>query len=116
AAVSQSTSGCAPAPDGDAVAVLGAVPTRRSSDLNDSVTFPDLATGSHTVTLSGIASNCSVSGGTQRTVNVPAGGSTSASFSISCPTPPPPTDTSNEPTCTSGGSPDPDGYTVTVSG
>src|SRR5207302_8355470 len=52
--------------------------------------FTDLAAGSHTVTLSGIASNCTVSGGPSQTVTVPEGGSTSATFSISCPTPPPP--------------------------
>src|SRR5207248_7279093 len=81
-----------------------------------SATFDGLAAGSHTVTLSGIASNCSVSSGTQRTVNVPAGGSTSASFSIDCPTPPPPTGSLNVSTNTSGATPDTDGNTVTVIG
>src|SRR2546430_11968455 len=38
-----------------------------------SVTFNGLATGSHTVTLSGAPSTCSVSGGTSQTVNVAAG-------------------------------------------
>src|SRR5256886_8187544 len=83
--VSTSTSGGTPDPDGYTVTVSGG--GSQTIGNNDSVTFPDLATGSHTVTLSGIASNCSVSGGTQRSVNVPAGGSTSASFPLSCPPP-----------------------------
>ena len=64
------------------------------------MTFSDLTAGNHTVTLSGIAPNCSVSGGTQRTVSVPAGGSTSESFSVDCPTPPPP---NQPPSVTAGG-------------
>src|SRR5204862_5897201 len=42
---------------------------------------------SHTVVLSGVAGNCTVTGGTSRTVTVPAGGSVTASFAVSCPTP-----------------------------
>src|SRR5207247_8536959 len=49
-----------------------------------SVTFNELVTGSHTVTLSEPPSNCSVSGGTSQTVNVAAGQTATASFSISC--------------------------------
>jgi len=88
--VSTSTSGGTPDPNGYTVSVSGGGGGSQHIDTDGSVTFDGLAAGSHTVTLSGIASNCSVSGGTQRSVNVPAGGSTSASFSISCSTPPPP--------------------------
>jgi PKD repeat protein len=80
--VSTSTSGGTPDPDGYSVTVSGG--GSQTIGDNDSVTFPDLATGSHTVTLSGIASNCSVSGGTSQTVNVPAGGSATVSFTITC--------------------------------
>src|SRR5207248_9848509 len=83
---------------------------------NDGVTFTNLAAGSHTVTLSGIASNCSVSSGTQRTVNVPAGGSTSASFSVTCSTPPPPTVRLNVSTDASDSTVRPEAYTVTRTG
>src|SRR3989440_6977103 len=75
-----------------------------------------VSTGSHTVVLSGIAWNCTVSGGTSRTVTVPAGGTATASFAVSCPTPPPPTGSLTVSTSTSGGTPDPNGYTVSVSG
>src|SRR5205823_1174546 len=54
---------------------------------NGSVTFRGLPAASHTVVLSGVASNCSVSGGTSRTVIVPAGGTASTSFSVSCTAP-----------------------------
>src|SRR5207302_663632 len=53
-------------------------------------TCPGLATGNHTVTLSGIQSNCSVSGGTSRPVTVITGQTVSVPFTIDCPTVPPP--------------------------
>ncbi|HEY6157900.1 MAG TPA: PKD domain-containing protein [Gemmatimonadales bacterium] len=96
--VSTSTSGGTPDPDGYTVTVSGA--GSQPIGTNDNVTFSDLATGSHTVTLSGIASNCSVSGGTSRTVTVTADQTATASFSISCPTPPPP---NQPPSVTAGG-------------
>jgi len=57
---------------------------------NGSQSFANLAAGNHSVTLSGVAANCTVSGGTSRTANVPAGGSTSVAFQVSCTAPPPP--------------------------
>ena len=92
------------------------VPHQTGQGYNGSTTFTGLTAGSHTVVLSGIANNCTVSGGTSRTVNVPAGGTGTASFSVSCPTPPPPTGDLTVNTSTSGGTPDPDGYTVSVTG
>jgi len=59
-----------------------------------------VATGSHTVVLSGLAANCTVSGGTSRTITVTAGQTVTASFTISCPTPPPP----NQPPVVTAGS------------
>src|SRR5205085_7543551 len=50
--------------------------------------FADLSSGSHSVTLAGVAANCTVSGGNSQTANVPAGGSTSVAFSVSCVAPP----------------------------
>src|SRR5207237_4274494 len=63
----------------------------QSIGTNSSVTFTGLSAGSHAVALSGVPSNCSVSGGTSRTVSVPAGGTASTSFSVSCAAPPPTT-------------------------
>src|SRR5207249_2080487 len=56
----------------------------RTIGINASVTFTGLTPGSHTVVLSGAASNCTVSGGTSRTVSVTAGSTASTSYSISC--------------------------------
>src|SRR5207249_6181709 len=80
------------------------------------VTFDNLAAGDHTVTLSDLAANCSVTGGASKTVTVPAGSSTSTSFTVDCPTPPPPPGSHDVTVSTTGGTPDPDGYTVTVGG
>src|SRR5205823_2301627 len=88
--VTTSTSGGTPDPDGYTVTVSGGGGASQHIDTDGSATFDRLAAGGHTVTLSGLASNCSVSGGTSKTVTVPEGGSTSTSFSVSCPTPPPP--------------------------
>jgi hypothetical protein len=112
--VTTNTTGGTPDPDGYTVSVSGG--GSQPIDPDGSVTFSDLATGSHTVTLSGIASNCTVSGGTSRTVTVTEGGTASVGYSIDCPTPPPPTGDLTVNTSTSGGTPDPDGYTVSVSG
>src|SRR5205823_2730967 len=86
--VTTSTSGDTPDPDGYTVAVTGAA--SRHIDPNGTVTFANLATGDHTVTLSGIASNCSVSGGPSRPVTVSTGQTVIVTFTIDCPTAPPP--------------------------
>ncbi len=83
--MSTTTSGGTPDPNGYTVSVTGG--GSQPIGNNGNVTFSNLTAGSHTVTLSGLASNCTPTGGASRTVNVPAGGSTSASFSVDCPTP-----------------------------
>src|SRR5205085_3072645 len=76
--VTTSTSGSDLDPDGYTVTVEGAgsqpIPTNSGGS---GVTFSGLAAGSHSVALSGVAPNCSVNGGTSRTVAVSAGGTTS---------------------------------------
>src|SRR2546421_2209858 len=67
----------------------------------------------HTVVLSGVAGNCTVSGGTSRTVNVPSGGTATTSFTVSCAATSGTLTVSNS---TTGSNLDPDGYTVTASG
>src|SRR5207244_10115630 len=76
-------------------------------------TFTNLAAGSHSVALAGVAANCTVSGGNSQTVTVPPGGTVTAPFSVSC-TPLPGDLTVT--TSTGGSSLDPDGYTVAVDG
>src|SRR5205823_1861682 len=92
--------------------------TSRAIGINASVTFTGLTPGSHSVVLSGVAGNCTVSGGTSRTVSVTAGSTASTSYSISCAPTGPTTGSLSVTTATSGasGDLDPDGYTVTLDG
>src|SRR5205823_942826 len=77
---------------------------------NSSVTFSSLAAGSHSVALTNVAGNCSVSGGTSRTATVPSGGTETVAYSVSCTTP---STTGNLTVTTSTtGSSLPSGYTV----
>src|SRR5439155_1661093 len=104
-------------PDGYTVTVGGTGGASQHITTNGgSVTFDNLAAGDHTVTLSDLASNCSVSGAASKTVTVPAGSSTTTSFTVDCPTPPPSPGSLTVTVNTTGGTPDPDGYTVTVGG
>ena len=48
------------------------------------VIFDKVAVGSHTLVLSGLASNCTIGGGQSRTVLITAGTITETSFSIAC--------------------------------
>src|SRR5437870_1046652 len=103
--VTTGTSGSNIDADGYTVTVDGGA--SQAIGTNGSVTFSGLSAASHTVVLSGVASNCSVSGGTSRTVSVPAGGTASTSFSVSCTAPPPQTGNLTVTTSTSGSNPDP---------
>src|SRR5881394_1219506 len=109
--VSTSTTGSSLDPDGYTVKVDGGSP--QSIGINASVSYTNLSAGNHTVAISGVAGNCSVSGGTSRTVNVPSGGTASTTFSVTCSTP---SGNLTVSTSTTGSSLDPDGYTVTVDG
>ena len=106
-----STSGSNLDPDGYAVAVDGGAP--QAIGINGSVTFNTLPAGSHTVTLSGVASNCSVTSANPQTVSVPSGGTATAAFSVTCSST---TGNLTVSASTSGSSLDPDGYTATVDG
>src|SRR5256884_35454 len=76
------------------------------------VPFTDVPAGDHTVTLSGVPGNCTVSGGNTRTVPVTANQTTPVTFTIACAA----TTGSIAVTTTTGGSNLPSGYTVTVDG
>ena len=84
--VTTTTTGADVDPDGYTVTVDGT--NSASIADNGSQSFANLASGSHSVTLAGVAANCTVSGGNSQTANVPAGGSTSVAFSVSCVAPP----------------------------
>jgi len=109
--VSTSTTGSSLDPDGYTVTVDGGSP--QAIGINASVSYTNLSAGSHTVAISGVAANCTVSGGTSRTVSVPSGSTATTTFSVSCVTPP---GNLTVATSTTGSSLDPDGYTVTVDG
>jgi hypothetical protein len=111
--VSTTTSGSNLDPDGYTATVDGSA--SQSVGDNATITFPNLSAGSHTVVLSGVASNCTAGNGSQ-TVTVPAGGSASAAFAVSCQAPPPTTGSLTVTTSTTGSDLDPDGYTVGVDG
>src|SRR5207302_1091544 len=83
---------------------------------NGSVTFTDLSAGNHTVALSGVAANCTVSGGTPRTVRVQSGGTVSTAFSVCCAPPRARTGILTVSTSARRSDHDPDGYTVTLDG
>ena len=109
--VTTSTTGSSLDQDGYTVTVDGN--SSKAIGTNASVTFTGLSGGDHSVALSGVASNCSVSGGNSRTVTVPAGGTASTTFAVSCATT---TGNLTVTTNTTGSNLDPDGYTVTVDG
>lgn len=81
------------------------------------VTIADLPAGNHLVRLGDVASNCSVGGTNPRSVDVVAGSNAAApsvvSFFVLCIQG---TESIQVSTATSGPDPDPDGYSVTVSG
>ena len=111
--VTTSTTGSDLDPNGYTVTLDGSTSQSIATD-GGSTTFPNVPAGSHSVALSDVASNCTVSGGTSHGVTIIAGQPNSTSFSVSCTPIPPTTGSLTVTTSTSGSDLDPDGYTVTV--
>src|SRR6267143_570859 len=111
--VTTSTTGSSLDPDGYTVTVDGGPNRPIATNNSTGVTFTGLTAGSHSVALSGVAANCTVSSANPQTVTVPSGGTATAPFTLSCVTPP---GNLTVTTSTTGSSLDPDGYTVTVDG
>jgi len=102
------TSGSSIDPDGYVVTLDGT--SNQSVPTNGSATFAGIPAGSHSVALSGVAANCTVSSPNPQTVNVPAGGTATVAYSVNCDTP-----TGNlTVSTTSSGSSIPTSYTATV--
>jgi hypothetical protein len=80
--VSAATTGSNLDPDGYTVTVGGG--SSQGIGITGSVTFTGLAAGNHSVQLTGIAGNCTVSGPNPQTVSVPGGGTARASWAVSC--------------------------------
>jgi hypothetical protein len=81
--VTTSTSGSS-LPSGYTVMVDGGQSQAIGS--NGSVTFTHVSAGSHSVALTSVASNCTVSGANPQTVTVPSDGAGTAPFSATCTT------------------------------
>jgi hypothetical protein len=108
------TTGSSRDPDGYAVSIDGAEGQPIAVSANRTV--GSLAPGAHSVQLTGVAPNCTVSGDNPRSVTVTAGQMATAAFAVACATAPPTTGSLRVSVTTSGGSQDPDGYTVAVDG
>ena len=109
--VSASTTGADLDPDGYTVAVDGGA--GRSLAVNGTVTFSQLSAGDHTVTLSGIAANCTVEGQNPDHVSVNSAATTQLTVHVSCTAT---TGAVQVIASTTGSDLDPDGYTVAVDG
>jgi hypothetical protein len=77
------TSGASTDPDGYAVQLDGTSPGQRIATTG-AVSFDGVSAGSHTVTLSDLAVNCSVADGLSRTVAVTVGATSEISFAVAC--------------------------------
>jgi len=109
--VTTSTTGSDLDPDGYTVTVDGTNSQAIGTNNSNGVTFPGLSAASHTVELTGVASNCTVSGSNPRNVTVAAGSGGSTAFAVTCAAPPSGSLTVS--TTTIGPNP-PSGYSVTV--
>ena len=108
------TTGSDPDPDGYLVVIDWS--REKGIGINQTIRIRDVAVGDHTVKLDGVAEHCTVSGGSKRTVTVTAGGVTPVAFDVTCGDVTPGTGDLVVTATTSGSAPDPDGYTVTISG
>src|SRR5207244_1163286 len=105
------TIGADPDADGYAVTLDGAAP--RTVGVNGTLVLRDLGTGAHSVTLAGLAANCTAGGENPRAVTVRAGDTLQVAFAVVCVAV---TGTIEIKAATSGAALDPDGYTVQVDG
>ena len=112
--VSTGTTGVDLDADGYSVTVDGSL--SQPVGTNGNIWFTGVPTGSHTVSLSGMAENCTVSGPNPRTVTVTAGGTAPTAFSLSCAPTASGSGSLTVTTSTTGDNVDPDGYTVTLDG
>ena len=112
--ITSSTSGSLPDPDGYTVAIDGTA--RGPLGPNAEMMQSELATGPHTVGLSGVAGNCTIEGDNPRSVTVSADATTEAGFIIVCQDPPATSGSLRITTATGGSSPDPNGYSFSIDG
>jgi Tol biopolymer transport system component len=109
--ITTSTTGPESDTDGYAVTIDGG--TETAIPASGTLQRDNIEPGNHSVQLTGMAANCTVTGENPRTISVPAGETVTVTFELTCSA----TSGSLEITsATSGASPDADGYTITVDG
>src|SRR5207247_5982751 len=99
--------------DGDSATWDGNTSQPITINNSTGVTFAGLSVADHTVQLTGVAGNCSVTAPNPRTVTVTAGATAPTAFAVSCTAL---TGNLTVTTTTTGLSLDLDGYTATVDG
>ncbi len=105
------TSGPDPDPDGFTVTLDGTLSQHVAT--GDSITLANVDAGTHSVRLSGLEFNCSVSGPNPQSVDVGFGSTSTVTFDVRCVTR---TGSIRSSNTTSGSDRDPDGYSVDVDG
>ena len=80
--VAVTTTGADLDPDGYAIALDGATP--RPIAINGTMTLSGLSTGSHTLVLSGLSSNCTLSGPNSRQIMIASHETAQVSFAVAC--------------------------------
>ena len=80
------TTGADPDADGYTFSLDGAA--AEAIGVNENRTLTQVSTGDHTITLAGVADNCTVAGSNPLTVTVSAGATAQAAFAVSCDAPP----------------------------
>ncbi len=108
--VTTSTTGVEPDPDGYTVQIDAGAP--QPIGVTGSVENATLSPGNHSVQLSGLAPNCTAAEN-PKVLTVAAGETATVAFEVTCA---PTTGALEVGTNTTGPSPDPDGYTLTVDG
>ncbi|MEO8090038.1 MAG: galactose oxidase-like domain-containing protein [Gemmatimonadales bacterium] len=106
-----STSGVEPDADGYSVQIDGGASHGIGAAARLSI--PDVPPGNHTVELADMASNCTISSPNPQGVRVAAGETATVSFAIACGAT---TGGLSVTAATSGPSPDPDGYAISIDG
>ena len=109
--ITTATSGPDPDGDGYGVTIDGGVPT--ALGVNATLQRHDLDAGNHSVQLSGLASNCTLTGDNPRNISVTSAETARVTFQVTCTAA---TGILQISVATSGPSPDPDGYSVTLNG
>ena len=99
--------------DGYVVVVNGEA---RQMDLNSSTTYENVPAGDAIAEILGVAANCSAATETYYQIAVAGGATTDVTFAFDCSPRQPEAGSIDVAVATSGPSPDPDGYTVTVDG